>query len=209
MNINKIKQNNLSEQAYSKIKLLILEDLLKPGEKIIQEKMAERLGISKIPLIQALSVLQNERLIEYHPRKGFFVRKISKQEFYELLEIRGSFESLAVEKISENLNNSIKDRLLDFKQKFEQAVKGKNPSEYFEIDKKFHLYLLETSANSYLKHINNSFNILLLSYTKGFRTKLKESLKYHNRIIEEILKNHPNEASALIIEHLEAVKKYF
>ncbi|MGM0367227.1 MAG: GntR family transcriptional regulator [Actinomycetota bacterium] len=209
MNINKINQKNLSEQAYNKIKLLILDDLLKPGEKIIQEKMAERLGISKIPLIQALSVLRNERLIEYHPRKGFFVRKISKQEFYELLEIRGSFESLAVEKISENLNNSIKDRLLDFKQKFEQAVKDKNPSEYFEIDKKFHIYLLEASGNSYLKHINNSFNILLLSYTKGFKTKLKESLAYHNRIIEEILKNHPNKASTLIIEHLEAVKKYF
>ncbi|MFO7928890.1 MAG: GntR family transcriptional regulator [Candidatus Humimicrobiaceae bacterium] len=209
MNINKINQKNLSEQAYGKIKLLILDDLLKPGEKIIQEKMAERLGISKIPLIQALSVLRNERLIEYHPRKGFFVRKISQQEFYELLEIRGSFESLAVEKISENLNNSLKDRLLDFKQKFEQAVKDKNPSEYFEIDKKFHIYLLEASGNSYLKHINNSFNILLLSYTKGFKTKLKESLAYHNRIIEEILKNHPNKASTLIIEHLEAVKKYF
>ena len=77
----KIEQKNLSHEAYNKIKLLILDNVLKSGEKIIQEKMAQKLGISRIPLIQALTILQKERLIEYNPRKGFTVRKISTKEF--------------------------------------------------------------------------------------------------------------------------------
>src|SRR5680860_158999 len=115
----KIEQTNLSDEAYKKIKLLILQDVLKSGEKIIQEKMAQKLGISKIPLLQALSVLQKERLIEYNPRKGFTVRKISTKEFHELLELRVALEGLAVKKIALNLDANIKKQLLSYLKDFE------------------------------------------------------------------------------------------
>ncbi|MCL4386104.1 MAG: GntR family transcriptional regulator [Cyanobacteria bacterium] len=49
----KYRHKNLSDYAYKKIKTLILNDILKNGEKIVQEKMAKKLGISKIPIIQA------------------------------------------------------------------------------------------------------------------------------------------------------------
>jgi len=80
---------------------------------------------------------------------------------------------------------------------------------YFNLDKKFHYYLIKTSGNSYLPHINNSFNILLLTYTKEFRTKIEESMSYHRKIIESIINKEPEKASMLIIGHLNAVKKYF
>ncbi len=203
----KINQNNLSEQAYGKIKLLILDDVLKPGEKIIQEKMAERLGISKIPLIQALSVLQNERLIEYHPRKGFFVRKISKQEYYDLIDVRRILECLAVQKIIGNLNEGVKKTLRKFLSDFEKYNEKKDYIKYYDVDKKFHYFLFEASANSYLKHINNSFNILLLCFTKGFRTKIELSMDYHRKIINAILKKEMAEALKLMKVHIEHKKE--
>lgn len=205
----KINQKNLRHQVYSKIKFLISEGALKPGEKILQEKMAKNLVVSRIPLIQALSALQNEMLIEYQARKGFFVRKISQKEFYDLLEIRGSLEGLAVKKISENLNQTIKKQLLNFLKDFEIFSMKNDIKEYFNLDKKFHYYLIKTSGNSYLLHINNSFNILLLTYTKEFRTKIEESMSYHRKIIKSIINKESEKASMLIIEHLNAVKKYF
>lgn len=207
--ILKINQKNLRHQVYSKIKYLISEGTLKPGEKILQEKMAKKLGISRIPLIQALSALQNEMLVEYQARKGFFVRKISKKEFYDLLEIRGFLEGLAVKKISENLNQTIKEQLLNFLKDFKIFSMKNDTKEYFNLDKKFHYYLIKTSGNSYLPHINNSFNILLLTYTNEFRTKIEESMSYHRKIIKSIINKEPEKASMLIIEHLNAVKKYF
>ena len=203
----KINQKSQSNQAYNKIKLLILENKLKPGEKIIQQKIAQELGISVIPIIQALSVLQNERLIEYYPRKGFFVRKISNKEFYDLIEMRGYLESLAVEKISENLNELIKEQLLNFKVNFEHYFKKNDNKKYFELDKKFHYYLIEASGNSYLIDINNAFNILLLCYTKGFRTKIEVSVEHHRKIIDAILNREPEKAMNLIKEHTEHKKE--
>ena len=205
----KINQQNLSFEAYNKIKLMILNDVLKSGEKIYQEKMAEKLGISKIPLIQALSILQKERLLKYTTGKGFSVRKISTPEFHELLDVRGALEGLAVKKIAQNLNEDIKKQLLSFLSDFEKYYKENNLVKYAEVDKKFHFYIFETSKNSYLPHINDSFNILILVYTKGFKSNLVESMKDHEAIINAIIGGKGKKAAALIEQHLEKVKKYF
>lgn len=205
----KINQQSLSFEAYNKIKLMILNDVLKSGEKIYQEKMAERLGISKIPLIQALSILQKERLLKYTTGKGFSVRKISTPEFLELLDVRGALEGLAVKKIAQNLNEDIKKQLLSFLSDFEKSFKENNLIKYAELDKKFHFYIFETSKNSYLPHINDSFNILILVYTKGFKSNLIESMKDHGDIINAIIEGKGKKAAALIEQHFEKVKKYF
>jgi DNA-binding GntR family transcriptional regulator len=205
----KINQKNLSFEAYNKIKLMILNDLLKSGEKIYQEKMAEKLGISKIPLIQALSILQKERLLKYSPGKGFFVRKISTPEFHDLLDLRGALEGLAVKKIALNMTEEIKEQLLSFLNDFEEYSLENNSAKYSELDKKFHFYFFETSKNSYLPHINDSFNILILVYTKGFKTDLVESTKDHRNIINAMIEGKGKKAAALLEKHFEKVKKYF
>jgi DNA-binding GntR family transcriptional regulator len=205
----KINQQNLSFEAYNKIKQMILDDVLKSGEKIYQEKMAEKLGISKIPLIQALSILQKERLIKYTTGKGFSVRKISTTEFHELLDLRGALEGLAVKKIALNINDGIKKQLLSFLKDFEKYYQENNLIKYAEVDKKFHFYIFETSKNSYLPHINESFNILILVYTKGFKSDLVASMGDHKDIIHAIIEGKGKKAAALIEQHLEKVKKYF
>lgn len=205
----KIKQHNLSAEAYSKIKFLILSGFLKSGEKIIQEKMAEKLGISKIPLLQALSILQKERLLTYTHGKGFYVRKISVQEFHDLLDLRGVLEGLAARKIAETVNNNTKKILLSFLNDFNKYFKENNIEKYSETDKKFHFFLLESCGNSYLPHINNSFNILILIYAQGFKSDLKESILDHKKIVQAIVDSKGQEASNLLIEHFEKVKAYF
>jgi DNA-binding GntR family transcriptional regulator len=205
----KINQQSLSFKAYNKIKQMVLDDVLKSGEKIYQEKMAEKLGISKIPLIQALSILQKERLIKYTTGKGFSVRKIATPEFHELLDVRGALEGLAVKKIALNVNDDIKKQLLSFLSDFEKYYQEKNSAKYAEVDKKFHFYIFEASKNSYLPHINDSFNILILVYTKGFKSDLALSMEDHRNIVNSIIEGKGKKAAALIEQHFEKVKKYF
>ncbi|MHB1376995.1 MAG: GntR family transcriptional regulator [Candidatus Humimicrobiaceae bacterium] len=203
----KIQQNNLCDYAYNRIKALILNDALKSGEKIVQEKMAEKLGMSKIPIIQALTLLQNERLIEYFPRRGFFVKELSNKEFIEILDIRSKLEGLAVEIIIQNMNNSFLNKLTEILKKFEFYRSIQDHKKYFELDKKFHYLLIEASKNYYLININNTFNILLLCYTRGFRTKIDVSIEHHRRIINAILSKETEKAVSLIREHTERKKE--
>ncbi|HAX17772.1 MAG TPA: hypothetical protein DCY00_04150 [Actinobacteria bacterium] len=205
----KIKQSNLSTEAYNKIKLLILNGKLKSGEKIIQEKMAEKLGISKIPLISALSVLQKERLLTYVPGKGFCVRKIPLDEFHDLLDLRGVLEGLAAKKMAESITQSNKETLLSFLDSFIKHESDNNVNKYAEADKKFHFYIIESCENAYLQHINNSFNILILIYSKGFRSNMKESTMDHKKIIKCIMDGDGVGASNLLIEHFEKAKAYW
>jgi DNA-binding GntR family transcriptional regulator len=205
----KSSEKSLGSQAYKKIKLLIIENKLKPGEKIIQQKIADELEISVGMVIQALSILQNERLIEYLPRRGFFVRNISKKEFSDLLEVRGVLESLAIENLSKNLNEAIKNKLLDFLNKFETAYKNNNIEEYSELDRKFHYFLIEASGNAYLTDIMNSFNILLLGYIKGFKTELKISNEHHKQIINLIINGEDEKAPAIMNDHFGKAEIFF
>ncbi|HHT79357.1 MAG TPA: GntR family transcriptional regulator [Actinobacteria bacterium] len=205
----KIKQSNLSTEAYNKIKLLILNGKLKSGEKIIQEKMAEKLGISKIPLISALSILQKERLLTYVPGKGFCVRKIPLDEFHDLLDLRGVLEGLAAKKLSENMTQLHKDVLISYLESFKKYAKENDIDKYTETDKKFHFYIIESYKNAYLQHINNSFNILILIYSKGFKSDIKVSAADHEKIVQCIINNDGVGASNLMIEHFEKAKAYW
>jgi DNA-binding GntR family transcriptional regulator len=205
----KIDQKNLRHEAYNKIKQMILDDVLKSGEKIFQEKMAQRLGISRIPLVQALSILQKERLIEYNARKGFTVRKISREEFFELLDLRGALEGLAVKKISQNLTDKIKKQLTFFLEEFENFLIENNNKKYSELDKRFHFFIVEECGISYIPHINNSFNILLLIYTKGFKSNLNTSIEDHRNIINAIINEQGELAAKIMEEHFEKAKLNF
>jgi hypothetical protein len=80
------KHENLDQKAYQILKSMIIERQLLPGDKIPQEKLAEDLGISRTPLVNALKFLENEKLVQCLPRRGFFVRHFSKREMISIFE---------------------------------------------------------------------------------------------------------------------------
>ncbi|MCF8362670.1 MAG: GntR family transcriptional regulator, partial [Prolixibacteraceae bacterium] len=77
---NQIEYYDLSLQVYKRIKDMILNDEIPAGEKIVQEKLAAELGVSRMPLHKAFQMLENEMLVESVPRRGYFVRKFDPQE---------------------------------------------------------------------------------------------------------------------------------
>lgn len=207
--ILKIKQKSLSEIAYNKIKELILSNALKPGTKIKQEETAKLLCISKIPLRQALSMLESEGLVQSNHRKGFYVRYITKEELNEVIGIRTVLENISVFLIDGILNNEIKNKFLKFLKEFESAYNKKEIEKYYNIDRRFHHYLIEASNNRILLQISNMSNVQVLRYTDGLELDVKTSYKHHKEIIEHILNSRPKEASEVIKIHFICVKDSF
>ncbi len=70
----KVKHLDLSEKVYHTLKNMILNDELKSGEKLNQQKLAQELGVSRTPILSAFSKLEKEVLVEIIPRKGTFVK---------------------------------------------------------------------------------------------------------------------------------------
>jgi DNA-binding GntR family transcriptional regulator len=205
----KIDNNTLSELAYKKLKELIIENILKPGDRISQEKIAADLGISKIPLIQALSALHKEGLVEKLPRKGFFVRKLQDSEISDIFDIRSVFEMLGVSGIIDNFNPSLEKKLHYFLNNFERFFSEKKNQEYYDLDVDFHYFLINSSNNNLIKKLNEDMNILLLCFTKGWILDWEMSIIQHKEIINAILEKNKNKAEAMIRKHIKSLKEEY
>ena len=83
--------------AAAAIRRMVLSGQLGPGERLIEERLTEQLGISRPPLREALRLLQRERLIVTVPRRGSVVATLTDQDVYEILTLRSALERLAIE----------------------------------------------------------------------------------------------------------------
>jgi DNA-binding GntR family transcriptional regulator len=202
----KIKKNFLSEIAYKKIKELILAGEIR-GEKIDQGKLATDLGISKMPVLIALHQLEVDGYLEKIPNKGFYLRKYSKEDFYDLQEIRIMFEMWGVEKLIKNITEETKDTLIKYYDKFESFIKNKDIGKYRSLDEDFHRYLTEKCDNKIILKLYKQFNVMISSLVKS-HIPIELSLKQHKKIIDSILAEDIEKSKALLKEHIKTLYKY-
>lgn len=202
----KIKKNFLSEIAYEKIKELILAGEIK-GEKIDQSKLADSLGISKMPVLIALHQLEVDGYLDKIPNKGFYLKKYSKEDFYNLQEIRIMFEMWGVEKLIKNITEEIKDTLIKYYNKFESFIKNNDIGKYRSLDEDFHRYLTEKCDNKIVLKLYKQFNVMISSLVRS-RIPLEISLKQHKKIIDSILSEDIEKSRTLLKEHIETLYEY-
>jgi len=93
----RINSPSLVDLAVAAIRQMILSQQLQPGERLIEERLTEELGISRPPLREALRLLQQQGLVETLPRRGTRVVTLTDQDVFEILTLRSALERLAVE----------------------------------------------------------------------------------------------------------------
>src|SRR5690625_146717 len=104
MNLKIGEREMLHNKVCSVLRKAILKGELKAGEKLVQSELAEVIGVSRMPIREALRTLEIERLITIEPHKGAVVRSISKHDIEEIYELRTILEPLALRKSVRNLS---------------------------------------------------------------------------------------------------------
>lgn len=181
---------NLDTKVYKELKTMILERKLLPGEKIYQDKLSEGLGVSRTPLVNALKYLEREKLIKAIPRRGYYVRKFTKEEMVHIFELREVLEGLAARRASENITEAQIKKLNSFFNKFQEPNRLADYKAYAKEDRRFHNFVIEVGGKEFLKSIISSYNVISFSYqldaTEGLVRPPSETLKEHLAIIEAI-----------------------
>src|SRR5665647_493900 len=85
----------LREIVYEELKLLIVKGKIKPGMRLMEEELAEDMGVSRTPIREAIRKLEKEGLITIEPRRGAYVSQLSRQDMVEILEVRQNVEGFA------------------------------------------------------------------------------------------------------------------
>ena len=184
------RHQNLDRKIYHTLKSMIIERKLAPGTKILQNKLAHELGVSRTPLVNALKMLEHEKLITSKPRRGFFVRLFSKQEMVHIFELREVLEGLAARRASTQATDNQIGQLTKIFEKLQAAADVGNQKKYAEEDRQFHTYLVKIGGKEFLSSILESYNIITFSYQfqrqEGLVRVPQQTIGEHQAIVEAI-----------------------
>jgi len=198
----KVKHIDLSEKVYSTLKNMILNDELKSGEKLNQEKLAQKLGVSRTPLLSAFSKLEKEILIEIIPRRGAFVKKLNYNEFLELYDIRARLEPLGAYEAAKHATAYEIKRLSKILDNFERNILPYSSKYLSKIDYDFHMAIMKMSKNNLLFKMISSYNIIILSNLEGLLKDPHQSLEEHIKIYNAIKEHNADLADKMMFSHL-------
>jgi DNA-binding GntR family transcriptional regulator len=200
------EHENLDQKAYQILKTMIIERQLLPGDKIPQEKLAEDLGISRTPLINALKLLEQDKLVQSFPRRGFFVRHFNKHEMISIFELREVLEGLAARRAAEQVTERELTHLKGFFRQFAGVRAIDDVKLYAREDRRFHKFISEIGSKEFLKSILETYNIISFSYqttlSEGLVRPPEETIQEHMAIIQAISNRDAAAAERLMRSHL-------
>lgn len=191
-----IKNDELGIQAYRELRKMIINGSLLPGEKIVQEKLAAKMGISRTPLRVALNMLEAENLIEPKSKAGFQVKIIQDSEILEIFDCRIALESTAAGLLAKNITNKDSKKL----QSFFQHLEGEDG--YKKTDTLFHNFIVEKCGNNFLIKLFKQGNLITYIERIGLIRPPEETFQEHMDIVNAIVNQNPKEAENAMKLHL-------
>src|SRR5690348_9080134 len=126
----------VSHRVAGYLREAILSGEIAPGERIRQEDIAERFGTSRLPVREALRILEAEGLTEHHPNKGARVPKLDRHELDVIYQMRERLEPLALAESLPHLTGDDLQRLERIQQRIEADT---GVAEFLTLDREFHL----------------------------------------------------------------------
>ncbi|PGL70193.1 GntR family transcriptional regulator [Bacillus sp. AFS055030] len=203
---------SLSDQAYDVIKNAIINNEIKPLEYLIEEQIAEKLGISRTPIRTALKKLAYEGLVEMETAKHTRVRMISVEEVQEYQVVRESLEPLVAKLACQSIDSEQLAFLKDICNQQQESIDEKDYSQFINLDTQFHCYLAEFTNNHKLKEFISSLRTNLQRYlilTNTIQSSAPEAVKEHYQILDALERKDSTEASELMLNHIKNVSKRF
>ena len=143
-------KRTIYEQVLDEIRKMLLTGQIRPGERIIESQMADRLNVSRGPVREALRQLSNESLVTYVPHKGCEAKLLSPDALRESYLIRSTLEGLAVSIYSGKMPDRYLKRLEKSVDDLAHAAKEKSMVDIIEADERFHSIIVEASEREKL-----------------------------------------------------------
>lgn len=221
-----MESRSLRDEAYSKIREMVMTGVLKPGDRLAEPALAKRLDISRTPVREAIGRLVSESLAEYIPPHGACVRKFTKEDVRDFYEVRELVETYSIRKIVERNDVAaiakLKETIDGLRSIYEEFKKSPSTPEKIAtlqlaataLDIKFHSLIIENSGNNFLVKMASEFNIInnivILRRPNYTEEKINEHFKgmleVHFPILEAAMKSSPDEAARLLGAHISRAK---
>lgn len=195
----------LTNQVATILRDMIIQDNLKPGERIRERQLSERLNVSRTPLREAIKILESEKLVETLPNRGAVVANPEPEIIHELLQVLGALEGLGGLLATENATDEqIKEiRALHFEML--AAFCREDKLAYFKLNQLIHKSIMVASGNGILVETHDQLNARVYRFrylSNQENEKWHEAVNQHEHIVEALSARDGERLEQLLNIHL-------
>lgn len=196
----------LRDVVFNTLRQAILLGELKPGERLMEIQLANKLGVSRTPIREAIRKLELEGLVLMIPRKGAEVAEIKEKSLRDVLEVRKALEELSVELACDRITPELIEELEKSAEEFCRVLKSENVTEMAKADVNFHDVIYKAADNQRLMQLLSNLGEQMYRYRVEY---LKDPavhgklLEEHKEIIRCIREGKKEEAVEIVCEHID------
>lgn len=205
--LNRISPPTLVDTAAQALREAIMDGRFAPGERLLEPRLAQSLGISRGPLREALHVLERDGIVESSPRRGRIVQVIDRETIDDLYALRTVLEAFAVERVIAQAGNDCLAALDQALDRLREAAATADASRIAQRDIEFHAILYELSGNKLLRRAWQELFAgklqIWLRVTTGSHAPLTEPYQNHVAIVDAIQARDTDRAKAQLAAHIE------
>jgi len=218
-----------NERAYAQIRSLLIAGDFEPGARLREEDLAERTGVSRTPVREALRRLANEGFVEFQPRRGVQVISWTEQDLDELFGVRALLESYAARQAAERATaehieamGRLCDRM-DALAEQTYAVGDVTPGEesrlpaevqevyhlIAELNNEFHETVLTAAGNAHLRSLMGgliSMPLVQRTFMRYSGERLARSMSHHRELVDAIRSGDGSWASSVMNAHVRSAR---
>jgi GntR family transcriptional regulator, rspAB operon transcriptional repressor len=212
MEFTKIQRERAVDAVYQAMRQAIVTCVIKPGERLNVEELAEKFGVSLTPVRGAIQQLATEGLIEIRPRSGTFVANLNHQEVDETFKIRCALECLAgeeaVRRITPDQIRRLKELLRSLKKK---VVTDEDRKTHEKDNSELHQIIVEAAGNRKLQEMYNALNahikiVRIHAAEANWPVRMQEEQAEHEAIVAALEARNEEALKAALRKHIYRAK---
>ena len=196
---------SLADQAYYRIRELIVSLELPPGSPISERDLMERLGVGRTPVREALRTLARECLVEVYPRRGMFVSGVDVGDLAGLSEVRAALESHAARLAAGRANDDDRAVIAALLGELDDVDGKPDERTLIDLDQRIHRHIYRCTHNPFLEATLDEYYVLtlriwLLALDRVAR--LEDAVGEHRELLEAIRDGDPGRAEKAMRRHV-------
>jgi DNA-binding GntR family transcriptional regulator len=196
---------SLSDQAYYRIRELIVTLKLAPGSPVSERELMERLALGRTPIREALQALARERLVEVYPRRGMFVSRVDVRDLAGLSEVRLTLEPRAARLAAERATDADRARIAVLLKELDHVRDKPDERALIDLDQRIHRHIYECTHNPFLATTLNEYYVLTLRIwflALDRVTRLEDAVREHRELLRAIRAGNAERAEEAMRRHV-------
>lgn len=209
--MKRLETLSIRESVFLRVRGLILNQTLNPGQRLTEAELAENLGVSRTPVREALHKLELEGLVKIYPRRYCEVIGITKDCIHEINLIRSKLEPIVARDAVKYLSDEQLKKMEEKIEATEQYYQIMDVEKIMEANDEFHSIIIQASKYTRIVNLLNNLHDYIVAFRQSYMSRknlVERTIHEHRAIYEAFVSRDEEKVEALTIKHLAGVLEY-